>query len=41
MVLSVRITDISATEYKFLHRLLLHVMQEGAVLFVKKLTIAK
>jgi hypothetical protein len=39
MVLS--ITDTSTTEYKFLYRLLLHLVQEGAVLFLKKLTIAK
>jgi hypothetical protein len=41
MALSVRIRDISATEYKFVYRLLLHLVQDSAVLCVKKLTIAK
>jgi hypothetical protein len=41
MVLSLKVTDISATEHKCLYRLLLYLEQETAVLFVKKLTTAK
>lgn len=41
MILSIGITGISATEYKFLYRLLLHLVHKSAVLYVKKLTIGK
>jgi hypothetical protein len=35
MVLQTRTTGISATEFKILYIILLHLVQEGAVLFVK------